>query len=180
MATYFNLVFWKGLFESNPSLTTPQDYNLWYSQCALLGSTKKTSEGIFCYRLNIHINFVLVLFKGIVGKELTEEYTLKKCTRGCIEGALSGCTKAESLRTRWYVLSKIKACRIIIEFLHFYAACFILPFLLIKFFKTVREILHLLTLYSKLIFWGALKKVLMVSDSSVFWTKLWHFLLATF
>ena len=36
-----------------------------------------------------------------------------------------------------------------------------LPFLLRKFFKTVGEILHLLTLYLKLIFRGALKKAFM-------------------
>ena len=106
----------------------------------------------------------LVLFKGTVKKQLTKEYTLKKCTLGCTEGALSGCTKAESLRTRWYVLSKTKICRIIIEAFHFYATYFILPFLLRKFFKTVGEILHLLTLSPKLIFRGALKKAFMVPE----------------
>ena len=75
-----------------------------------------------------------------------------------------GCTKAESLGTRWYVLSKTKVCRIIIEAFHFYATCFSLLFLLRKFFKTVGEILHLLTLSPKLIFWGALKKAFMVSE----------------
>ena len=44
--------------------------------------------------------FSLVLFKGIVRKQLTRMYTLKKGTLGCTEGALSGCTKAESLRTQ--------------------------------------------------------------------------------
>ena len=44
--------------------------------------------------------FSLVLFKGTVKKQLRKEYTLKKCTLGCTEGALSGCTKAKSLRTR--------------------------------------------------------------------------------
>ena len=62
------------------------------------------------------------------------------------------------------VLSKTKTCRIIKEVLHFYATWFILPFLLRKFFKTVREILHLLTLYPKLIFRGALKKALMAPE----------------
>ena len=82
----------------------------------------------------------------------------------CTEGALSGYTKAESLRTRWYVLSKTKICRIIIEAFHFYATCFILPFLLRKFFKTFGEILHLLTLSPKLIIRGALKKAFMVPE----------------
>ena len=50
----------------------------------------------------------------------------------------------------------------IIEVFHFYATCFILPFLLRKFFKTVGEILHLLTLYPQLIFLDVLKKAFMV------------------
>ena len=107
-------------------------------------------------------HFSLVLFKGAVGKQLTKEYASRKCTIRCTEGLLSGCTKTESLRTRWYVLSKTKACRIIIEVFHFYATCFILVFSLRKFLKIVGEILHLLTLYPKLIFRGALKKALMV------------------
>ena len=90
------------------------------------------------------------------------EYTLKKCTIGCTGVALSECTKGESLRTRWYVLSKIKTCRIITEVFHFYATRFILPFLLRTFFKTVGELLHLITVHPKLIFWDALYKALMV------------------
>ena len=86
------------------------------------------------------------------------------CTLGCTEGAFSRCTKAESLRTRWYVLSKTKICRNIIEAFHFYATYFILPFLLGKFFKTVGEILHLLILSSKLSCRGALKKAFMVPE----------------
>ena len=46
--------------------------------------------------------------------------------------------------------------------LHLYATGFILPFLLRKFLKTVGEILHLLILYPKLIFRGALKKTFIV------------------
>ena len=87
------------------------------------------------------------------------------------EGVLSGCTKTESLRTRWYVLQKTKTSRIIIEVFHFYATYFILPFLLRKFFKTVGEILHLLTLYPKLIFWGALKKAFMVPEDRSYQTQ---------
>ena len=100
--------------------------------------------------------FSLVLFKGIVRKQLTRKYTLKKRSLGCTEGALSGCTKAESLRTRWYVLSKTKTCGIITEVFHFYATCFVLCLLLRVLFKTVWELLHL---HPKLIFRGALKKV---------------------
>ena len=70
----------------------------------------------------IHINFswvfsskvpcftLVLLFKGTVGGTVTKKYTLKKCTLWCTQGALSGCNKAESLKTRWYVLSKNKAC----------------------------------------------------------------------
>ena len=47
-----------------------------------------------------------------------------------------------------------------LSLLHFY----ILPFLLRKFFKTGGEILHLLTLPTKLIFRGALKKAFMVPE----------------
>ena len=134
--------------------------NQWHTQCALSGCTKKftlknlspfTPRGYIApgsiihnhlYTYNIHIHF----------------------TVGCTEGALLGCSKTESLRTRWYVLSKTKTCRIIIDIFYFYATCFVLPFLLRKFFKTFAEILYLLTLYLKLIFWGALKKVFMVQE----------------
>ena len=78
------------------------------------------------------------------------------CTVGCTEGALSGCTKAESLRTKWYTLSKTKTCRIITEVFHFYATSFIFCLLLRTFFKTVGELLHLLTVHPKFIFRGAL------------------------
>ena len=132
--------------------------NQWHTQCALSGCTKKftlknlspfTPRGYIApgsiihnhlYTYNIHIHF----------------------TVGCTEGALLGCSKTESLRTRWYVLSKTKTCRIIIEVFHFYATCFILLFILRKLFKTVGEILHLLTLYPKLIFRCALKKNFML------------------
>ena len=60
--------------------------------------------------------------------------------------------------------SKTKICRIILEAFHFYATYFILSFLLRQFFKTVGEIRHLLTLSSKLIFRGALKKAFMVPE----------------
>ena len=95
-------------------------------------------------------------------KELTKEYT---------EGVLSGCTKTESLRTRWYVLPKTKTWRIIIEVFHFYATCFILPFLLRMFFKTVGEILHLLTLCAKFIFQSALKKTFIVLEDRSYQTQ---------
>ena len=108
--------------------------------------------------------FSLVLFKDIVRKQLTKKYTLKKGTIGRTESELSGCTKVEPFRTRWYVLSKTKTCRIITEVFYFDATCFILRFLLKTFFKTVREPLHLLTLHSKLIFRGTLKEALMVPE----------------
>ena len=50
------------------------------------------------------------------------------------------------------------------EAFHFYTTYFIIPFLLRKFFKTVGEILHLLTLSPKLIFRGALKKAFMILE----------------
>ena len=59
----------------------------------------------------------------------------------------------------------------IIEVFYFYATCFILPFLLRKFFKTVGEIIHLLTLYPKLIFWDTLKKVFMVLVDGFYQTQ---------
>ena len=100
----------------------------------------------------------------MVRKQLTKKYFFKKCTLGCTEGALSGCTKAESLRTGWYVLSKTETCRIITEVFHFYATCFILRFLLRTFFKTVREPLYLLRVHPKLIFKGALKNAPIVLE----------------
>ena len=54
---------------------------------------------------------------------------------------------------------------------------FYLPFLLGKFFKTVGEILHLLTLYPKLIFRGALKKAFMVPVDGYYQT---HYFAKTF
>ena len=161
------------MFKSSPSLIAPKDVQPMVHTVSTLRVYWKItfySKEIYCTRLNhsykvfnfIVPHFSLVLFKGAVGKQLTKEYTLRKCTIRCTEGLLSGCTKIESLRTRWYVLSKTKACRIIIEVFHFYATCFILVFSLRKFLKIVGEILHLLTLYPKLIFRGALKKALMV------------------
>ena len=93
------------------------------------------------------------------------------CTVGCTEGALSGCTKAESLRTKWYALSKTKTCRIITEVFHFYATSFIFCLLLRTFFKTVGELLHLLTVHPKLIFRGELKKVLMGPEVRTYQTQ---------
>ena len=92
------------------------------------------------------------------------------CTLGCTEGALIGSTKAEFLKTRWYVLLKTKTCRIMTEVLQFYATCIILCLLLRIFFKLVGE-LHLLTLCPKLIFWGALKKVLMFTEVRFYQTQ---------
>ena len=107
--------------------------------------------------------FSLVLFKGIVRKQHTKKYTLKKCTLGCTDGAISGCTKVESLRTRWYVLSKTK-CKIIIEVFHFDCSCFVLRFLTRTSFKTDGEPLNLLTVHPKLIFLSVLKIVFMVPE----------------
>ena len=115
--------------------------------------------------------FSLVLFKDIVGKQLTKKYTLKKCALGSTEGALSGCTKVGSFRTRWYVLSKTNTCRIITEVFYFDATCFILRFLWRTFFKTVGEPLHLLTVHPKLIFRGALKEALMVPEDRSYQTQ---------
>ena len=64
----------------------------------------------------------------------------------------------------WYVLSKTKICRIIIEGFQFYATYFILLFLSRKVFKTFGEILHLLTLSPKLNFRCALKKAFRVPE----------------
>ena len=59
---------------------------------------------------------------------------------------------------------KTKTSRIISEVFHFISTCFILLFLLKNLFKTVGELLHLLTLHPKLIFRGALKKAPMVPE----------------
>ena len=64
-----------------------------------------------------------------------------------------------------------QSCRIIIEVFHFYAACFILPFLFGKFFKTVEEIPNLLTAYPKLNVRGALKKAFMVLEDRSYQTQ---------
>ena len=64
-----------------------------------------------------------------------------------------------------------KTSRIISEFLHFDATCFIIPFLLRTFFKTVGEPLHLLTVHPKLIFRGALDKALMVPEDRPYQTQ---------
>ena len=115
--------------------------------------------------------FSLVLFKDIVIKQLTKKYTLKKGTIGRTESELSECTKVEPFRTRWYVLSKIKTCRIITEVFYFGATCFILRFLSRTFFKTVGEPLHLLTVHLKLIFRSTLKKVLTVPEDRSYQTQ---------
>ena len=52
-----------------------------------------------------------------------------------------------------------------------YVTCFLLLFLLRKFFKTVGDLLHLLTLHLKLTFWGALKKALMVLEDRSYQTQ---------
>ena len=57
------------------------------------------------------------------------------------------------------------------EVFHFYATFYFTPFLIRKFFKTVGELLHLLTLHPKLIFRGALKKALMLSDGRSYQTQ---------
>ena len=81
------------------------------------------------------------------------------------------CTKAESYKTRWTVLSKTKTCRIITEAFHFDAICFALRFFKRAFFKTLGEPLHVLTLHPKLIFRGSLQKALMVPEDSFYQTK---------
>ena len=93
------------------------------------------------------------------------------CTLGCIEGALSGCAKADSLSTRLYVLSKTKTCRIITEIFRFYDTCFILRLLLRTFFKTVGERLYLLTVHPKSIFQGTLKKIIVVPEDRSYQTQ---------
>ena len=79
-------------------------------------------------------------------------------------GVHSGCTKAESLRTRWYILPKTKTCRIITQVFHFDGTCFILRFLLSTSFKTVGEPLHLLPVHPKLIFLGAPKSTIVCKN----------------
>ena len=69
------------------------------------------------------------------------------------------------------MLSKIKACRTITEVFYFDATCFTLGFLLTTFFKTVGEALQLLTVHSKLIFRGAVKKALMVPEDRSYQTQ---------
>ena len=101
-------------------------------------------------------NFNLVLFKGIVGKQLTKGIDFKKGLRVHFQGALK---------------QKTKTCRFITEVFHFYAECFILPFLLRTVFKTVAELLHLSTVHPKLIFWGALKTALMISEVRSYQTQ---------
>ena len=189
MVTYFNLVPCKGFVWKqsviNHTVIIHKKYNLRYTQTAHSGYTKREPLGsrrsiapssiihaIFSLAFSFIVPyFSLVLFKDIVGKQLTKKYTLKKCTPECTEGALSGCTKVESFRTRWYVLSKTKTCKIITEVFYFGATCFILSFLLRAFFKTVGEPLHLLTVYPKLIFWDPLKKALMVSEERSYQTQ---------
>ena len=67
--------------------------------------------------------------------------------------------------------TKKKTCRIVTEVFHFYATCFILPFLLKKNVQTVGERLHLLTRHPKLIFLGALKKDPMVPEHISYQTR---------
>ena len=54
-----------------------------------------------------------------------------------------------------------------------HVTCFVLRFLLRKFFKTVGELLHLLPVHPKLIFRGVLKKAVMVPEDRSYQTQ--HF-----
>ena len=54
------------------------------------------------------------------------------------------------------------------EIFHFYATCSVLRFLLRTFLKTVGEPLYLLTVHPKLVFRGAIKKVLMVLEDQYY------------
>ena len=112
-------------------------------------------------------HFNLLPCKGFASKQ----FLIKKVHLGWTEGALSGFTKVESLRTRWYVLSKTKTCRIITKVFHFYGTCFILRFLLRTFFKTVGEPLHQLTVHPKLFLRGVIKKTLMFPEDRSYQTQ---------
>ena len=158
MVTYFNLVPCKGFVWNQSFINCTTRPRRYIAPSSIIHIS-------FFITLYLHSPiFSLVLFTGIVGKQLAKKYMLLKCTLGCTEGALLGCTKPESLRTKWYVLPKTKICRIITEVFHFHATYFILHFLLKTFFKTVAEPLNLLTVHHGLTFSGALKKALMVLE----------------
>ena len=76
-------------------------------------------------------------------------YTLKKCNLKYVDGALSGCTKTESLRTRLYVLSKAKILKDYQRSLLLLCFMFYFKLFVKNCLKTVGELLHLLTVYSK-------------------------------
>ena len=159
--------------------------NLKYRKSALSGCAKRETFGprryiapssiihiVFSWAFGFIVPyFSLVLFKDIVRKQFPKMYTLKRFILGCTDCTLTGCTKAESLRTRWDVLSKTKTGRIITEIFQFYATYFILHFLLRTFFKRVGEPLFLLTVHPKLNFRGALKKALMVPEDRSYQTQ---------
>ena len=57
------------------------------------------------------------------------------------------------------------------EVFHFYTRYIILLFLLTKSFKTVEELLHLLTLHPKLISWSAIKKAVIAAEGRSYQTQ---------
>ena len=65
----------------------------------------------------------------------------------------------------------MRTCRIITEVFPFYSTCFNLPFLLITFFKRVPELLLVIAVHPRLIFCGALKKALIVTEDRSYQTQ---------
>ena len=123
MVTYFNLVPCKGFVWNQSFINCTTRPRRYIAPSSIIHIS-------FFITLYLHSPiFSLVLFTGIVGKQLAKKYMLLKCTLGCTEGALLGCTKPESLRTKWYVLPKTKICRIITEVFHFHVTFFIKNFL---------------------------------------------------
>ena len=165
MATYFNLVPCKGIVWKQSFISRihalQEVQTKFHSEGSLRMHKKWTcwSDEIYCTKFNDPYKYIISLY-------LHSPINFKK-----LRPAFSRCIKAESLTTRKYVLSKTKTCRIVTEFFHFYDTCFILSFLFKKFLKTVGELLHLLTLHPKLIFLGALKKVLMVPEPISYQTQ---------
>ena len=166
----------KELFESSSSLIapmiTPQEVQpKVHSECTLRVHQKNPfqSEDIYMTFLMVLASWLHILVQLYLkvfsenSSQTSKPWVHLGCI-GCTEDAFSGCTKAESHRTRCNVLSKTKTCKMITGFFHFYATCFILLFLLRTFFKTFTELLHLITLHPKLILWGALKKALVVLE----------------
>ena len=99
--------------------------------------------------------FNLVPCKGFVWKQSFINCTTRCATYGTLSVHSRGALKNYLLRQGEM----------------FHATCFILLLLLRKFFKTVGEILHLLTLYPKLNFRGALKKAFTIPKDRSYQTQ---------